>query len=46
MISIEALLYQTERNGNKSEVARLSRLLERLDQQRAAYGKAQRGESR
>ena len=42
MKTLEQLYDQAIRNGEAEEAARLLRLMERLDEQRAAYGLAQR----
>jgi hypothetical protein len=45
MASIESLLFQAQQRGDMQEVKRLTRLLERLDDQRVTYGRTQRGET-
>jgi len=42
-MNLESMYYAAKMRGDKREAARLARLIERLDEQRRAYGHAQRG---
>jgi hypothetical protein len=43
-MSLEQQRFNAQKWGDTAEAARLDRLMARLDSQRMAYGKAQRGE--
>ena len=43
--TIDALRIAAEKRGDTHEAARLTRLMERLDEQKAAYGRQHRGQA-